>query len=252
MGVNDFDMLRQLHGKIDQLFNTRATVSAPEFKVWKSQVERLIAKHCGESSIEYSQFKKIRFAPVVFSNVVVYDEAGIFKNGLMTAKGLLECFMEEWEVDTMSLVDPKPTKVFIVHGHDELMKHQVARLVEQQGLEPVILSEKENEGKTIIEKIERFSDVGAAIILFTPDDSGKANTETDHKPRARQNVVFEAGFFMGKLGREKTIMVVTDKNLELPSDLHGVVYTSDNYWQFSLIKEMHAMGFNVDMNLVKF
>ena len=152
----------------------------------------------------------------------------------------------------MSLIDSKPTKVFIVHGHDELLKVKIARLVEQQGIEAIILSEKENEGKTIIEKLEGHSDVGAAILLFTPDDSGKEIFEENAKPRARQNVVFEAGFFMGKLGRNKTIMVATGKNLELPSDLHGLIYTSDTNWQFSIIREMKAMGFDVDMNKVKF
>ncbi len=251
--MTDYEMLQKLHSRIDNLIAAGVTASAPEFKVWKNQTERLIVKHCGAESIEHTQFKKIRFAPAMYSNVVVYDDsAKKFKNGLITAKGLLESFFEEWEVDTMSLIDSKPTKVFVVHGHDELLKVQVARLVEQQGLDAVILSEKENEGKTIIEKIERHSDVGAAILLFTPDDSGKANADPDYKTRARQNVVFEAGFFMGKLGREKTIMVVTDRDLELPSDLHGVVYTSDNNWQFSLIREMKVMGFDVDMNKVKF
>ena len=250
--MTDYEMLRHLHDNVEKLMETGATAGSPEFKVWRSRVERLIYKHCGEESIELIQFEKIRFTPAMHSNVMYDDSAGIFKNGLMTAKGMLESFLEEWEVNTMSFIEPKPTKVFIVHGHDELLKVQVARLVEQQGIDTIILSEKENEGKTIIEKIERHSDVGAAILLFTPDDSGKANTKPDYKPRARQNVVFEAGFFMGKLGRDKTIMVVTDRDLELPSDLHGVVYTSDLNRQFSLIREMKAMGFDVDMNKVKF
>ena len=249
--MTDYEILRHLHDKVEKLMETRATAESPEFKVWRSRVERLISKHCGAESLELIQFKKIRFAPVMHSNVMMYDDsAEKFKNGLMTAKGMLESFFEEWEEE--KTVHYNNMKCFIVHGHDEALKHQVARILERQGIEAVILSEQANVGKTIIEKIEKHSDVGAAILLFTPDDSGKANAEPDYKPRARQNVVFEAGFFMGKLGRDRVIMLVTDHTLELPSDLHGVVYASDNNLEFSLIREMKVMGFDVDMNKVKF
>lgn len=249
--LTDYEMLRNLHSKIEKLVADEVTASSPEFKVWKNQVERLIVKHCGAESIEYTQFHKIRFSPLMLSNVMNnVDFKEICKNGLETVKGMLDDFLEEWEEETTVYYNNK--KCFIVHGHDEALKHQVARILERQGIEAVILSEQANVGKTIIEKIEKHSDVGAAILLFTPDDSGKANAEPDYKPRARQNVVFEAGFFMGKLGRDRVIMLVTDHTLELPSDLHGVVYASDNNLEFSLIREMKVMGFDVDMNKVKF
>jgi predicted nucleotide-binding protein len=246
-------MLRNLHDRIELLIAANVTASEPEFTIWKNQVERLIIRHYGEDSIECKQFQAIDFFPGFPMMPELHKQyVDSCKWGLEIVRGMLENFMEEWEVNTMSLIDSKPTKVFIVHGHDELLKVKIARLVEQQGIEAIILSEKENEGKTIIEKLEGHSDVGAAILLFTPDDSGKEIFEENAKPRARQNVVFEAGFFMGKLGRNKTIMVATGKNLELPSDLHGLIYTSDTNWQFSIIREMKAMGFDVDMNKVKF
>ena len=120
-------------------------------------------------------------------------------------------------------------------------------MVEKQGLEAIILSEQANRGKTIIEKFEEHLDVGAAICLFTGDDYGKAKDATSENLRARQNVVFEAGFFMGKLGRENVILIA-DSNIEVPSDLQGVVYTSKTMWQTDVLRELKAIGYNVDFN----
>ena len=103
-------------------------------------------------------------------------------------------------------------------------------------------------GKTIIEKFEQNSNVGAAICLFTADDRGKANKEEEQKPRARQNVIFETGFFMGKLGRER-IVVIAENGIELSSDMQGVVYINNN-WEFSMLKELKSMGFEIDLNKI--
>jgi predicted nucleotide-binding protein len=143
----------------------------------------------------------------------------------------------------------KPTnKVFIVHGHDEAIKQTVARTLSKLGLDPVILHEQPDQGRTIIEKFERdSSDVNFAIILLTADDEGKAKTETDNKARARQNVVFEMGYFIGKLGREKVFLLL-ENGVDKPGDLDGIVYvpidTADR-WRFNLVKELKAAGHNV-------
>lgn len=138
-------------------------------------------------------------------------------------------------------------KVFIVHGHNEALKQEVARMVEKQGLEAIILSEQVNRGKTIIEKFEEHSDVGAAICLFTGDDYGKAKDATSENLRARQNVVFEAGYFMGKLGRENVVLIA-NPDIEIPSDLKGVVYTNEKSWQIDVLKELKAIGYAIDLN----
>lgn len=137
-------------------------------------------------------------------------------------------------------------KVFIVHGHNEALKERVARLLEKQKIEVIILHEQANEGKTIIEKIEKHSDVDAAIVLFTADDIG-GKIENDLKSRARQNVVYEAGYFAGKLGRNRVIIINNVE--EMPSDLSGIVYTpASNGWENAVLKELRAIGFNIDMN----
>ena len=145
------------------------------------------------------------------------------------------------------------TKVFIVHGHDGELKSEVARFIEKLGLEPIILHEKASSGKTIIEKIEDYTDVGFGIVLYTPCDVGAKNTETPNlKPRARQNVVFEHGFLIGKIGR-KNVCALVKGEVEKPNDVLGVVYVSmsDN-WKIALAKEMKdsESKYDIDMNLV--
>ena len=172
----------------------------------------------------------------------------------LTSKAVFKTYLEEIQEECeekqecIKVVQAKNfSKIFIVHGHDEALKQLVARLIEKQDIEAIILSEKANKGKTIIEKLEENSDVDCAICLFSPDDTGKANKEKDYKARARQNVVLEAGFFMGKLGREKVVYLASPE-LELPSDLQGIVYTNASNWQFDLLKELKAMGYNIDFN----
>lgn len=138
-------------------------------------------------------------------------------------------------------------KVFIVHGHDEELKESVARIIEKQGIKAIILSEQANKGRTIIEKFEDYSDVGGAICLFTADDYGRAKKDSSDTPRARQNVVLETGYFMGKLGRDH-VAILADKVIEMPSDLSGVVYTDTVNWKIDLLKELKAMGYTVDFN----
>src|SRR5436190_249562 len=99
---------------------------------------------------------------------------------------------------------PPSLDVFIVHGRDEAAKQAVARYLERLDLEPIILHERPNRGRSLIEKIEANSmGVGYVVVLLTPDDVGKLNDESEALgPRARQNVIFELGWFLGKVGRD--------------------------------------------------
>jgi predicted nucleotide-binding protein len=145
----------------------------------------------------------------------------------------------------------KSKKVFIVHGHDNNTRNEVELLVSQLGFDPVILFKKPNMGDTIIEKLFReSSDVAFAIVLYTRCDEGKAVEESDLKPRARQNVVFEHGLMCGLLGRKRVVALV-EEGVEIPGDLSGVVYiTLDDAkrWQFDVAREMKATGLPVDLN----
>lgn len=144
-------------------------------------------------------------------------------------------------------------KIFVVHGRDEQIKETVARFIEKLELEAVILHEQPSGGKTIIEKFEKYSDVQFAVILLTPDDFGgsKENTKAISN-RARQNVIFELGFFIGKYGRDRVCALVKDK-IEYPSDYTGVIYIgidSKGAWKMELAKEMKQAGLEVDLNKV--
>ena len=142
-------------------------------------------------------------------------------------------------------------KVFIVHGRDTLLRTQVENVLRALGLEPIILQEQANIGKTIIEKIEECTDVGFGIVLYTPCDEGRLKSEDGElKPRARQNVVLEHGYLMAKLGRERVCCLVS-KNVEFPSDIQGIGYIPANdidQWKYKIAKELKAAGFDIDMN----
>ena len=112
-------------------------------------------------------------------------------------------------------------KVFLVHGHDVAALDQTEMLLRRWGLEPIILRDRANRGMTVIEKIEANTDVGYAIVLLTPDDLGGVDRE-NLSPRARQNVIFEWGYLVAKLGRHR-VACLCKAGVELPSDLHGIV-----------------------------
>jgi predicted nucleotide-binding protein len=145
------------------------------------------------------------------------------------------------------------SRVFVVHGHDDSALHQVSRLLEKLGLEPIVLREQPNRGKTIIEKFEAYSDVSFAVVLMTGDDLGASLADAELQkfaPRARQNVILELGYFVAKLSRERTV-VLKSEGVEAPSDIMGVVYTEiDNAgaWRMTLGKELRACGYDIDLN----
>jgi len=156
---------------------------------------------------------------------------------------------------TKSQGDPAVTpsrKVFVVHGHNEAVKESVARFLEKLQLEPVILHEQPNQGRTVIEKFVDYSDASFAVILLTPDDRGAASDQPfdAQKLRPRQNVVLELGFFLGKLGRSR-VCTLYATGVELPSDYEGVVYLpldDAGAWKMLLASEIKAAGIPFDMN----
>lgn len=139
------------------------------------------------------------------------------------------------------------SQVFIVHGHDDLAKLEMADFIEGLGLEPIILHMQASSGRTIIEKIEHYSNVGFGIVLYTPCDVGSKVGALNGSYRARQNVVFEHGYLIGKLGRPRVAAVVKD-TVETPNDISGVVYVAldaQGRWKEELKKEMRSVGYQV-------
>lgn len=151
-------------------------------------------------------------------------------------------------------IKPVANSVFLVHGQDEGTKEKVARFLEKIGLDVIILHEKVSQGMTIIEKFEEYAtQAGFAIVLFTPDDIGfPLGAEDRRQPRARQNVVLEMGYFIGRLKRER-VCVLYKGGVELPSDILGVVYHAvddANGWKLSLAGELKRAGYSIDLNKI--
>ncbi len=163
-----------------------------------------------------------------------------------TAIGILReranAVTEEW-----ASAQPRTRDVFIVHGHDDAAREEVARFLSKADFNPVILHEQASGGRTVIEKLEKYADVGFAVILLTPDDVGGPKDGT-MQPRARQNVIAELFYFIGKLGRER-VCALKKGDLEIPSDIGGVVYVpldAGGGWRQTLLRELEAVAYEVD------
>ena len=242
-------MLKLLVSQAQELINTSVTSSDQRFKSWHRRTLRFLEENFGKEDSFYREFDALDFFPCVTSfGSYESDSIKSCREDLITAIGLLEDILMFYENDIIK--KKKKDTVFIVHGHDEKMKYQLKAYLLQLGLKATILHEQINRSDTIIEKLEKYGkEADAAIILFTPDDFGQAKNEEDAKSRARQNVVFEAGYFMGLLGRENVILLVSDKKIELPGDLKGVVYEGDGI-NVNIAKELKSMGLDIDLNKV--
>lgn len=195
------------------------------------------------------------------SSQIRHDHQKAFVRQLGQAKGIIQSAVDAL-IDQMSESAEDATqlassfdskKVFIVHGHNETVKQTVARTLESIGLTPIILAEQPDKGRTVIEKFENEgNDVGFAVVLLTADDKGRKNYARKWQDRARQNVVFEMGYFMALLGRERVLLLLQD-GVEEPSDLKGVVYTpldKDGVWKYRLIKELREQGYRVSTDFL--
>jgi predicted nucleotide-binding protein len=153
-------------------------------------------------------------------------------------------------------------QIFISHGKDLKSLNELKEILTSFGLEPIILSEQPSSGKTVMEKLEIYSDVGYAFIILTPDDLGgfvemgskwsrpkrlRKFLKTAHN-RPRQNVILEFGYFVGKLGRNK-VTCLLKKPVEQPSDMQGIVYLSfkESLLEIKdgILKELRVSGYAI-------
>ena len=124
-------------------------------------------------------------------------------------------------------------QIFVVHGHDREARDQVELALMRLGLKPFILMNSSGGGDTIIEalegKIGRDSPAAFGVVLVTPDDMGRPKNEppAEDKPRARENVILEAGMLLASLTRKRIALLVKG-HVELPSDLAGLIHLRFN------------------------
>ncbi len=239
--------------------------SSPKFKKWHRNTEIAITNIFGNSR-HIEDFRNVRYRLLAYSDMTPDGEfIEAYIHGLDSADAILESMLEEikeyWDNDINTSTPPSSkeifqldtNKIFVIHGRDEGTRDMLSGFIKKLELQPVILSEKSNQGLTIIEKFEKYSEVGFAIALLTPDDTGSLKeAENKPNPRARQNVIFELGFFIGKIGRER-VCALTKGKLEIPSDYSGVVYISlddSGGWKLQLCKELKDAGYAVDVNRI--
>jgi len=250
-------LLRQQRDKIDDLLKLK--YDDPQVDKWDNFTQQVIVKSFGKPHDNLSAYYSTRTGGSIYVNMPDYAIQENFINGYTALKTLLEGFIEQLE----AFGEPTEEKIieatkhissmeiFIVHGHNEEVKNELAIILNKLGFKPIILHEQANQGLTLIEKLEKHSDVGFAFVLLTPDDLGRENKESKSlSPRARQNVVFEHGLFVGKLGRKRVCCLYTG-NIEIPSDLNGLVYLpfkySINEIQLDIIKELKAAGYKIEI-----
>ena len=221
-----------------------------------------IRRICGKDSEYGNDLGRISFTPM-YAPAPDHAKVDAWRNGTGRLRNLINTIKEEIVLfDGPQDMVPTSTgqestqnhAVFVVHGHDEELKQSVARTIERLGLDPIILHEKPNKGRTIIEKFHDYSSVGFAVCLLSADDIGRAVSAKEDSYRARQNVVFELGFFLGRLGRERVAAIYKPhEQFELPSDYSGVLfieYDQDGAWRFKLAKELKACGYSLNVESI--
>ena len=146
----------------------------------------------------------------------------------------------------------RSNKIFVIHGHDNEMKSDVTQTLQKLDLDPIILHETPNSEQTLIEKISDYAHVSFAVVLLSPDDLAypEEKTPEEAKYRAKQNVIFELGYFLGLLGKQNVIAIYRKKKgFEIPNNYNGVLWIEyKTGWYFELIRELQAANFDVDAN----
>ncbi len=226
----------------------------------KSNIKRIKIKKTEKTTQELADAANNRASPYtlhIFSpkEIIAHDD-------MREASDITSDVFEdlESEITSSELLSKKPIKeaaikdlkkVFIVHGRDNSVKQEVARFIQQLGFSPIILHEQPNSGRHLFEKIENYCNVGFAIVLYTPCDQGGLSGSVMN-PRARQNVVFEHGYLIAKLGRER-VCALLKQGVEIPSDIDGIVYISlddGGAWKIDVAKELDTAGYEFDFNRV--
>ena len=255
---------QRLQRALDEILALRElTCESREFQKWQRNTRVAIENIYGSSS-QTQEFVNIEYwsTGVRFSQSNEARNQTAYSRGLDEATAILESMFSEvdeyWEEDGQEMETPvasatleqtNTNQIFLIHGRDHGTRETVARFLENLGLEPVILQEQPDQGRTIIEKFEQYAQANFAVALFTPDDVGGL-AEDSLQPRVRQNVVFEFGYFIGKFGRDRVCALV-EGDPEIPSDYSGVLYIpldESGAWKFQLVREMKSAGFDIDAN----
>lgn len=230
----------------------------PEWLTWKTRTKNTIERLCAENSPALILAKRGLNVQTRGNGPEKFNEAHttFLKALQLTVEALKSDEHGELKGQTSTNVSPKlSNRIFVVHGHDSQLKSDVEQFLSEIGLQPVVLHRQVDQGATIIEKFEKNADVGFAIILLTPDEFAYTSDQKNLKEsdrtiesRARPNVIFEFGYFVGKLGRSR-VCCIHKGDVTVPSDLNGLLYKkveeSVEAQAFSIIRELKAAGYKV-------
>ncbi len=257
-------LLRAHCEKGRQLLNSRPISSSSE-QAWEAVGHDLLSRAFGSASPNVERVMGVGRYDFAFGggNETKWENARAenMKTRIEILDGLIDLLDSQVSLTATGSVNSASSPsapghigntVFLVHGHDEAVIHETARLLELLDLKVLILREQPNSGRTIIEKFVDYSDVGFAVVLLTGDDRGgvKSLGFNKQKLRARQNVILELGYFLGKLGRHR-VCALYHEDIEIPSDYNGVLFLSldrGGAWRLALARELKAAGFDIDMN----
>lgn len=259
--LKGIELLKRQYEKGKTLLSKRP-LSSDDYGAWENTTKEYLIKAFGPTSSNINAVLDIgKYGAFPMSATEKYWEERRSEDlgkQLVMIDSLIELLETEIELQPES--DNKGenlnpgNNVFLVHGHNNGIKEAVARLLEKLNLQVIILHEKPNSGRTIIEKFVDYSDVGFAVVLLTGDDRGGSIALSQDKQllRARQNVILELGFFLGKLGRKRVCALYQD-GVEIPTDYQGVLFLpldEGGAWKLQLARELKAIGLPVDMNNV--
>ena len=266
-GMNPARAIEELRRLKEAADGSDVQRAGPVHDEWKTKVQIVMQRALGRDATVLESFEQVSYYIGVYTGDPGEAEQDRlhFAEALKTAVAYIDAAIYELELDldpeTTTAAPPTgspstPATIFIVHGHDDGLKEAVARLLERvTDLGIVILHEQPDSGRTIIEKFEAHAELAVfAIVLLTPDDevrvTANASAKPTYRPRARQNVILELGYFIGRLGRSR-VVALHKGDVELPSDMAGILYKKVDdagAWRFAVASELRAAGIEVDLN----
>lgn len=254
----------------NRLYNQR--VKTKGFGRWHNDVAALLRHALGDDSKQVFDFTSIHYIPLFLGSDTgedVFQEAYI--GGLESAISLLssirnevsEYFADDCDNDNHVFENAKGEedngKVFIVHGHDEELLLAVEKSLIALDLTPIILREQPNAGMTLIQKFEKNTEKACFVIfLLTADETSKIHRTGEEELHARQNVIFEMGYFFNAFRREdgthKGVFAILQDGVSKPGDVEGLVYQpyikGNDSWKLALARELSAAGVKFDANKI--
>jgi predicted nucleotide-binding protein len=265
MGLLPERAIEELRKLRNQAGTPEVRGDGPEHDAWKAKVDAVMKAALGEDSETLHEFRDVRYRIGIYSGAPgeAEEDARYFASKVDRAAAFIDAAIYQLELQA----EPEGQRavanravmtgpIFVVHGHDDAHKYELMRLLDRTAIESdsIVLHEQVNSGATILEKFERHAQTAScAVVLLTGDDEGRLRGgDALLHPRGRQNVILELGVFIGLLGRSH-VVVLKDPDVEVPSDLNGLVYItldSAGAWRYELLKELAAMGIKVDANRI--